>query len=221
MNASRVRRCVMGLAALVVLCGLWEGYKAIDGNILGWDAPAHSDDRSMPHVWTMIDRLDDPENRGTRRTVAAAVLEASWYTLRIAGVGFLVGSVVGLAVAILMQRFVLAERALLPWVVLTQTIPLIVLAPLVVIWGGRLELFGLEWKLWMSVATVSAFLSFCPIAVGGLRGLQSPGPAAVELMRSLAASPRATLVRLRFPGAVPHPGDAARRRKRCRRCDRC
>ncbi|MGD9793791.1 MAG: ABC transporter permease [Acidimicrobiia bacterium] len=200
---ARLRRLSLSVGAVVVLCALWEGYKLIDGNLLGWHAPAHSDDRSMPHVWTMLSRLGDPENRGTSRPVAAAVLEASWYTLRIAGAGFLAGSLIGLGVAVLMQRFVFVERALLPWVVLTQTIPLIVLAPLVVIWGGRLELFGVQWKLWMSVATISAFLSFCPMAVGALRGLQSPSPASVELMRSLAATPRATLLRLRFPSAVP------------------
>jgi len=64
-------------------------------------------------------------------------------------------------------------------------------------------LFGVHWKLWMSVAVIAAYLAFFPVAVGGLRGLQAPAGEAVELMDSYAASWRQTLVKLRFPAAVP------------------
>jgi NitT/TauT family transport system permease protein len=93
---------------------------------------------------------------------------------------------------------------MLPYIVLSQTVPLIALAPLVVSWGGRLHLFGLTWQKWMSAALISSFLAFFPISVGALRGLLSPPPAAVELMDSYAASWGQTLVKLRLPASVPY-----------------
>ena len=98
----------------------------------------------------------------------------------------------------------MAERGLLPYVVLSQTVPLIALAPLIVGWGGRLTLFGIQWKPWMSVAVIAAYLAFFPVAVGALRGLQAPERRAVELMDSYAASWRQTLLQAALPAAVPY-----------------
>jgi NitT/TauT family transport system permease protein len=200
----QLRRVALALVAIVVLCALWEAYKAVDGRVLGLQLPADAGDRTMPHVWEVVQRLGDPENRASDRSVGMAVLDAAWYTLRVAGTGFVLGVLVGLGLAVLMQRWRVAEQGLLPFVVLSQTVPLVALAPLVVAWGGRLEIFGLDWQPWMSVALVAAYLAFCPVAVGALRGLQSPSAESVELMRSYAATNRATLFKLRFPAAVPY-----------------
>jgi NitT/TauT family transport system permease protein len=201
---TRLRSAGLAVLGLALFVALWEGYKAIDGKLFGWQMPASADDISMPHVGTIVSRLFDPEQRGSDRTVLNAVLDASWFTLRVAFAGFVLGAIVGIGLAVVMQRSKLAERGLLPFVIISQTVPLVALAPLIVVWGGRLELFGLEWQSWMSVAVVSAYLAFCPIAIGTLRGLQSPNAASVELMRSLAASDRQTLWKLRFPAAVPY-----------------
>lgn len=198
------RRALFAGLGVFVLVLVWEGYKAIDGRILGWQLPARADDRSMPHVWTMLERFTDPEARGSSKTIAVVVLEAAWYTFRIAMVGFAVGVVVGLALAVVMQRFKVAERGLLPFVILSQTVPLVALAPLVVGWGGQLEIFGMDWRPWMSVAAIAGYLAFFPVSVGALRGLQSPSAASVELMRSYAASYGQTLRKLRFPAAIPY-----------------
>jgi NitT/TauT family transport system permease protein len=85
----------------------------------------------------------------------------------------------------------------------SQTVPLIALAPLVVSWGGKLHLGGFEWPRWLSAAVLGAFLAFFPVAVGTLRGLTSTPSASLELMDSYAASWRQTLFKLRFPAAVP------------------
>jgi NitT/TauT family transport system permease protein len=106
--------------------------------------------------------------------------------------------------AVLMTRLRVAERAILPYLVISQTVPLIALAPLVATWGGKIEIAGWEWPRWMSASVLGAFLTFFPIAVGTLRGLQSPNPAALELMDSLASPWRRTLFKLRFPAAVPY-----------------
>jgi NitT/TauT family transport system permease protein len=117
--------------------------------------------------------------------------------------GFVIGVVVGLLLAIVMQRFRVVERGLLPYVVLSQTVPLVALAPLVVGWGGHVTLLGVHWRPWMSVAIIAAYLAFFPVAVGGLRGLQAPSSESLELMNSYAASSRQTLFKLRFPAAMP------------------
>ena len=154
-------------------------------------------------VWDMVRRFGRPEVRGSSRTVGVAVLAGAWYTLRIALVGLAVGAAVGLALAIAMARLKVLERGLLPWLVISQTVPLIALAPLVVSWGGRLHVGGFTWQKWMSAAVIAAFLAFFPIAIGTLRGLTSPPAHAIELMDSYAAPWRVTLVKLRLPAAVP------------------
>lgn len=209
MTSSRWRTVGLALLGFLLLAVLWEGYKwfwgAVDGSVLGWSLPASGDDTSMPHVWTVIERFGQPELRGSDRTVGAAVVAGSWFTFRMAMGGFLIGLVVGLGLAVVMQRFRLAERGLLPYVILSQTVPLVALAPLVAGWGGNLTLPLLgEWESWMSVVVIAAYLAFFPVAVGALRGLQSPSPASVELMRSYACPDRKTLWKLRFPAALPY-----------------
>jgi NitT/TauT family transport system permease protein len=127
-----------------------------------------------------------------------------WFTFRVAMVGFVIGVIVGLGLAILMQRFRLAERSLLPYVILSQTVPLVALAPLVVGWGGQLKVFGHQWQPWMSVTVIAAYLAFFPVAVGALRGLQSPTAASEELMHSYAAGHWQSLRTMRLPAAVPY-----------------
>jgi NitT/TauT family transport system permease protein len=204
----RVRRALLALGAFVALCAVWEGYKALGGDdsrVGGWKLPASTDDISMPHVWKMFQRFGQKENRAVdAHSVGRAVLKAAWYTLQMAGAGFLVGVVVGLLLAVLMQRFRVAERGLLPYVVLSQTVPLVALAPVVSAWSTRLSIFGVDWTPWMSVSAIAAYLAFFPVSVGALRGLQSPTPATIELFDSYAASWRQTLVKVRFPASVPY-----------------
>ncbi|MGD9531003.1 MAG: ABC transporter permease subunit, partial [Pseudonocardia sp.] len=90
------------------------------------------------------------------------------------------------------------------YVVASQTVPLIAIAPLVVGWGGKIAIGGWAWEPWASVMVISSYLAFFPIAVGMLRGLTSPQPADVELFESLAAGWWTTLLRLRLPASVPH-----------------
>lgn len=203
------RRVGLALLGFVVLTLVWEAYKALwsatDGTVLGLGLPASGDNISMPHVWTVLQRFGQPEVRGTGRSVGMAVLSGAWFTFRMALVGFVLGTIVGLVLAVFMQRFRMAERGLLPYVILSQTVPLVALAPLVAGWGGNLTLPILgEWEPWNSVVVIAAYLAFFPIAVGALRGLQSPSDESVELMRSYAATSRATLFKLRFPAAVPY-----------------
>jgi NitT/TauT family transport system permease protein len=132
------------------------------------------------------------------------VLDAAWFTFRVAMAGLLLGGAVGFGLGMLMDRFTIAERGLLPYVVLSQTVPLIALAPLVVGWGGRLHIGALTWRPWMSVSVIAAYLAFFPIAVGSLRGLRSPSAHSLELMRSFSASWWQSFRRLKLPASVPY-----------------
>ncbi len=202
-----VRRSAMFVFALVFIAALWELYKVVGpedgGALLGINILPRSNDRAMPHVWDMLSRYNRPELRSSPRKIWRVVLAGAWFSFRLSLVGFAIGSFVGVLLATFMARFKVVERGLLPYLVVSQTVPLIALAPLVVSWGGKLEVFGYEWPRWLSASVLGAFLAFFPVAVGTLRGLSSANPASLELMDSYAASWTQTLFRLRFPAAVP------------------
>jgi NitT/TauT family transport system permease protein len=103
-----------------------------------------------------------------------------------------------------MQRWRLAESGLLPWIVVSQTVPLIAFAPLVASIGTQIDRGGTPWPQWLSVAVIASYLAFFPVAVGVLRGLEAPDRIHLDLMRSYAVGYWPTLLRLRLPAAVPH-----------------
>jgi NitT/TauT family transport system permease protein len=203
-----MRRVLMFVLALVLVVALWEGYKLVGpeqgAKVFGSRLLPRAGDADMPHVWTMLQRLGRPEVRGNPRRVVNAVAAAAWFSFRVALAGLALGVVVGLVLAVLMARLRVVERGLLPYVILSQTVPLIALSPLVASWGGRLHVGSFTWQRWMSAAVIGSFLAFFPVAVGALRGLKSPSAAGLELMSSYAASWRQTLFKLRFPAAVPY-----------------
>ncbi|MGA0262682.1 MAG: ABC transporter permease [Ilumatobacteraceae bacterium] len=195
------------MTSLLLVAVAWEVYKLVGpeagGKIFGWSLLPRSNDRAMPHVWEMLSRYADPEVRGSDRQIWRVVLAGAWFSFRLALVGFVVGTFFGICLAVLMCRFKVAERGILPYLVVSQTVPLIALAPLVVSWGGKIEVFGWSWPRWLSASVLGAFLAFFPVAVGALKGLQSPPAASIELMQSYAASWTQTLFKLRFPASVP------------------
>ncbi|GAA1207944.1 ABC transporter permease [Pseudonocardia alaniniphila] len=213
---SRSRAVATTVAAFVLLIAVWELAKLVlpaTGVTIGdTRVLPRTDDSAMPHVWTVLGRLTEPEVAGaaTTRSVAAAVASGALFTLGLALGGLLIGGVFGVLLAVAMQRFGLLERAALPYVVASQTVPLIAIAPLVAGWGGNIAILGWSWQPWASVMVIAAYLAFFPIAVGMLRGLTSPARADVELLRTLAAGWWTTLLRLRLPASVPHVVPAVR-----------
>ena len=189
------------LGGLVIAILLWEGVKLL-GTLIS--LPFDTSDSAMPHVWTIASGALQPEVRGSDKTVAMAVLGATIYTLLIAFGGFVIGVGVGLLLAIIMQRFAFMERGLLPFVIASQTVPLIALAPLIVGIGNRISFGPFEWGQTQSIMFIAAYLAFFPLSVGALRGLQAATPTSIELMRSYAATPRQTLFKLRFPASIPY-----------------
>jgi len=200
-------RTVMFVLTIAFVTALWELYKIVGpqdgGKFLGVRILPRANDNAMPHVSTMLSRYSRPEVRGSDKKIWIVVLSGAWFSLRLSLVGFFLGTTIGIGLAILMARFNLIRRGLLPYLVMSQTVPLIALAPLVVSWGGKLEIGSFVWPRWLSASILGTFLAFFPIAVGTLRGLTSVPSAALELMESYAASWKQTLFKLRFPAAVP------------------
>jgi NitT/TauT family transport system permease protein len=204
-GAPALRRVLLTVAALVVLAAIWEAYKALgpaDGLRIGGNLVLpRSNDDAMPHVWAVVAELGRPLNAAPGSpTVGAAVFAASVTSLAIAAQGFLLGVVAGALLALLMSRFHLAERGLLPWIVLSQTVPLVALAPLVAVWGAQLP----GWSSWSSVTVIAAYLAFFPVSVGLLKGLDSPDAVHRDLFVAEGASFLRTLLHLRLPASVPY-----------------
>lgn len=197
---TRVRPLVAVTSALAV-AALWEAYKLL-GPAQGWAVGEtrllpRTTDLAMPHTWQVAARLLEPVSGATGADVLwLAVLRAGAFSFGIALVGWTIGVLVGALLALTMLRVAVVERAVLPLVVLSQTVPLIALAPLVRSWGARLEIGSFAWQPWMSVAVIASYLAFFPVAVGALRGLQSPDRIHVDLMRACGAGWGTTLVRL-------------------------
>ncbi len=199
------RRLLAIGGALVALIAVWEGYKYLGGQTgdtwpgTSWALPVKTDDLTMPHTTDIWSTLWDPVQRGRDEVLAVFLFKAAVSTLWKAALGFAVGAVIGFGLAVLMLRSRFAERGLLPWINISQTVPLIALAPIVVTWG-RTTVLSDE----LSVALIATYLTFFPVAVNALRGLQSPNPVDVELLRSYAAGPRAVLLKLRLPASRPY-----------------
>jgi NitT/TauT family transport system permease protein len=201
-------RAGMFFVSIALVAVLWELYKVVGpekgGKLFGVPILPRSNDTAMPHLWEMLSRYAEPEQRSPNSNLIwFVVLKGAFYSFRLALVGFILGSTMGVALAALMSRFKTMERGLLPYLVISQTVPLIALAPLVVSWGGKVQIFGFTWPRWLSASVLGAFLAFFPIAVGTLRGLKSAPAASLELMESYAASWKQTLFKLKFPAAIP------------------
>lgn len=215
---AAVRQAGVFVAFVLVLAGSYVGYKALsaalddaqtDWPLIGSFLP-RGDDLNMPPLGDIAGQFAEVPG-GQDRTYAAILFDEGLFTLREAAVGFAVGLLVGMAIAIALARWRTLERGLLPYVIASQTIPLIAIAPIVVIWGRQnFDFLPWEWKDWMSVSLIATYLTFFPVAVNGLRGLQSPRPDHLELMASYAAGWGQTLWRLRLPASVPYLFAAAK-----------
>lgn len=131
----------------------------------------------------------------------------AWVTFSATALGFLMGSVLGIGLAVMIVHNEAMNRSLMPWIVASQTIPILALAPLIVVIGfniftGTLGIPTDPARL-MSKAIISAYLSFFPVAVGMVKGLRSPEAIQLDLMHTYSATPNQTFWKLRWPAAMP------------------
>jgi NitT/TauT family transport system permease protein len=123
----------------------------------------------------------------------------SLVTLSATALGFLLGASFGILLALMIVHSRVLERSLLPWIICSQMVPVVALAPIFIVVLGALGLHGLLPK-----SIISAYLCFFPVAIGMVKGFTSPDPLQIELMRTWSATPRQMLWKLRWPAAVPY-----------------
>src|ERR671935_1421198 len=194
---SGARRGVMLLVVLAVLWGLWEGWRGLGVHYgITWPFPVN--DVTMPHLHAIVAQLFEP-SRLNGPLLITVLWHASLFTAKEAALGFTLGAVVGFALAVVLAQSRLLQRGFLPYIVASQTVPILAIAPIVVVYLGTLHVAA-----WFSVAVIAAYLTFFPVAISTLRGLQSADRRALELMRSYAAPRMTVLWKLRVPTALPY-----------------
>ncbi len=127
-----------------------------------------------------------------------SLLYHAWVTLSSTLLGFVLGTVLGILLATAIVHVRSLDRSLMPWVVASQTIPILAIAPMVIVVLASVGLTGLLPK-----AIISTYLSFFPVTVGMVKGLRSPDPINLDLMRTYSASRAQTFRKLRWPSSVP------------------
>jgi NitT/TauT family transport system permease protein len=192
-----VRRGLVFVGVLVGLVALWEAFKAA-AEAVGLTWPFEVNDRTFPHIHDIVGQLFEPSRRNGPLLIEV-LWDAALFTAKEAFVGFLLGASIGFLIAVVLVHSNLLQRGLLPYIVASQTIPILAIAPMVVVWLGGRGLPG-----WFSVSVIAAYLTFFPVTINALRGLQSADPRALELMRSYAASDWAILWKLRVPASLPY-----------------
>jgi NitT/TauT family transport system permease protein len=199
---SAARRVAVTVAStvlvLAVLVGAWELYRWIWIST-GWTWPFVVDNTSMPHVHTIVEALFKRPTAGVGDILIVQLFHASLFTAKEAAVGFVLGASFGFALGVFMSQWRILQRGLLPYVVASQTVPILAVAPIVVVYLGTLHVAP-----WFSVSVIAAYLTFFPVAINTLRGLLSTDRRAVELMRAFAASRWTILWKLRVPAAMPY-----------------
>ena len=192
-------RVLYALLALAALWALWELYRWIWVST-GWTRPFPVNDTTMPHMHRIVGALFEP-SRINGPLLISVLVRSALVTAKEAAVGFTLGAAFGFVLAVVLVHSGLLQRGFMPYIVASQTIPILAIAPMVVVWVNP-KLPG-PFEGWGSVAVIAAYLTFFPVTINTLRGLQSADPRALELMRSYAADRWAVLWKLRVPAAMP------------------
>jgi NitT/TauT family transport system permease protein len=122
----------------------------------------------------------------------------AWITLSSALLGFVLGTLLGIVLAVLIVHIRSLQKSLMPWIISSQTIPILAVAPIVIVVLGSLGITGLLPK-----SIISTYLCFFPVTIGMVKGLSSPDPMQLDLMRTYSASKAQTFRFLRWPASVP------------------
>jgi NitT/TauT family transport system permease protein len=197
MLGSALKRLGMFAIVLAGLCAVWEGFKWF-GETTGLKIGAFEvNDRTFPHIHDIVGQLFEPSRRNGPMLIEV-LWDAALFTAKEAAVGFALGASIGFLLGVVLAHSRLLQRGFLPYIVASQTIPILAIAPMVVVWLG-----GRGFPDWFSVSVISAYLTFFPVTINTLRGLTSADPRALELMRSYAASPFQIFWKLRLPTSLP------------------
>jgi NitT/TauT family transport system permease protein len=199
-------RAGLVVGVVVLLLGLWELYRWI-WTSAGWTWPFVVNDTSMPHVWTIFKAFGQPA-QVNQPSLITVLLHKTAFTAKEAAAGFGIGAAIGFALAVVLFHSRLLQRGFLPYIVASQTVPILAIAPMVVVWVNP-KLPG-PLQGWGAVAVIATYLTFFPVTINTLRGLRAADPRAVDLMRTYAASRWTVLWKLRVPSSLPYLFSALR-----------
>jgi NitT/TauT family transport system permease protein len=174
---------------LLLIAAVWQGAKALFS----------ISDQKLPHIAAIVSEFGTRTRGGAGPILAVTMLQNAAVTFGEALLGFVLGGLLGCVLAVIFASSRLLERGLLPFVVGSQTVPILAIAPMVVVGLGQLGAPD-----WLSKAVVAAYLTFFPVTIGMLRGLRSVPADALDLMRSYAAAGGQTFWKLRLPAALPY-----------------
>jgi NitT/TauT family transport system permease protein len=194
MASSAARRIGVFLLVLAGLWALWEGFKWFGERTELQIGTFMVNDITFPHLHDIVGQLFEPSRRNGPLLIEV-LWDAALFTAKEAVAGFLLGAAIGLMIGIVLHHSRLLQRGVLPYIVASQTVPILAIAPMVVVWLGT---------SWVSKAVIAAYLTFFPVTVNMLRGLRAVEPDALALMRALAATPRQVFLKLRFPASLPY-----------------
>jgi NitT/TauT family transport system permease protein len=121
-----------------------------------------------------------------------------WITLSATLLGFALGTLLGIGLAVVIVHNDASNRSLMPWIIASQTVPILAIAPMVVVGLGAVGITGLLPK-----ALISMYLSFFPVVVGMVKGLRTPETIQIDLLRTYSATPWQVFSKLRWPSAIP------------------
>lgn len=208
---GRLARTVLAFLAFFLIVGFaWELFKWLFGdpwrfeNVLGTGfdymhvppfALLQANDLQLPHIWDIAYALTEPALRNSETSLFVHLVGAAASTLSQAVVGFALGALIGVGLASVFVHSYFAERAVMPYVIASQAIPIVALAPIIVAALGRGS---------TAVIFIATYLTFFPVTIAQTRGLRSPDPRSLELMRSYAASRWDIYRKVRLPASLPY-----------------
>jgi NitT/TauT family transport system permease protein len=136
---------------------------------------------------------------GQAITSKRSLVYHGWVTLSATLLGFAIGTALGIALAVGIVHNRAMDMSVMPWAIASQTIPILAIAPMIIVVMNSLGLQGLVPK-----SIISAYLSFFPVVVGMVKGLRSPDAMQLDLLRTYNASAREVLLKLRLPASLPY-----------------
>jgi NitT/TauT family transport system permease protein len=132
-------------------------------------------------------------------TSRRSLIYHGWVTLSATLLGFVIGTGLGIGLAALIVHNAAADRSMLPWIIASQTVPILAVAPMLIVVLNAVGIEGLLPK-----ALISAYLSFFPVVVGMVKGFRSPEAIHLDLMRTYSANRAQIFAKLRWPMAMPY-----------------
>ncbi|NWF69398.1 MAG: ABC transporter permease [Chloroflexi bacterium] len=200
---SRLRTVITLVAIIAVIVVFWEGMKSfsrandyelmIGGMVIDL---SNFNNTQLPHLGDIFGAFFEPAQRNGP-PLYQTLLSAALFTLGEAMLGFFIGAVLGFLLAVIFTHSRLLQNGLLPYVVASQMVPILAIAPMVVVWMRQIELSAL------AVPIIAAYLTFFPVTIYALRGFTSVPPTELELMQSYAANHLQIFFKLRLPNALP------------------